>query len=121
MDRDFLDEFPSSPPVPEPGNYITQTWATDFSNHVVNGELIVPPGMYFMMGDNRHNSADSRFWGFVPRANIVGRPLFNYWSFESTQGDYEQTGLGKNLSWMLHVVTHFISDTRWSRTFHVIR
>jgi signal peptidase I len=118
LDRDFLDEFPSMPPVPEPGNFITQTWAADFSNHVVNGEIIVPSGMYFMMGDNRHNSADSRFWGFVPRQNIVGRPLFNYWSFEATDADYKQTGFGHQLSWMLHVATHFISDTRWSRTFH---
>jgi signal peptidase I len=121
LDRDFLDEFPSYVPVPEPGNFITQTWATDFPNHVVNGELIVPPGMYFMMGDNRHNSADSRFWGFVPRQNIIGRPLFNYWSFAATNDDYIKTGVGNKLSWMLHVVTHFISDTRWSRTFHVIK
>ena len=121
MNRDFLDEFPSLPPVPEPGNFITQTWATDYSNHVVDGELVVPPGMYFMMGDNRHNSADSRFWGFVPRQNIIGRPLFNYWSFVRTGNQYLQTGLGARVSWMLHIVTHFISDTRWSRTFHVVR
>jgi signal peptidase I len=120
LNRDFLDEFPSVAPVPEPGNLITQTWATDFSNHVVNGELIVPSGMYFMMGDNRHNSADSRFWGFVPRAKIIGRPLFNYWSFVSPDDEYLQTGLGNRLSWMLHVVTYFVSDTRWSRTFHLI-
>ena len=120
LDREFLDEFPSLPPFPAPGNYITETWAAEFSSHIVNGEIVVPPGMYFMMGDNRHNSADSRFWGFVPRANIVGRPLFNYWSFKSTNSDYEQTGVGHSLSWILHVVTHFISDTRWSRTFHVI-
>ena len=49
---------------------------------------MVPPGKYFMMGDNRHNSLDSRYWGFVPRENIVGRPLFNYWSFKTPEDQY---------------------------------
>ena len=115
--QEFLDEFPSVPPYPQPGG-ATESWAVDFPNHVENGELVVPPGMFFMMGDNRHDSLDSRYWGFVPRANIVGRPLFNYWSFITPESEYEQTGLGNRLSWMVHVVTHFFSDTRWSRTLH---
>jgi signal peptidase I len=119
--NDFLDEFPSVPPDPEPGNLIPESWAVDFPRNVENGDIVVPPGHYFMMGDNRHNSADSRFWGFVPRENIVGRPLLNYWSFESTEEQLEQTGIGNNLAWMGHVALHFFSDTRWSRTLHLIR
>ncbi len=115
----FLDEFPSEPPPAMPG--VPDSWIVDFPNHVVDGDLVVPPGMYFMMGDNRHNSLDSRYWGFVPRQNIVGRPLFNYWSFKSEEPDYEPGSMSKNISWMVHVVTHFISDTRWSRTFHLTR
>jgi signal peptidase I len=117
---DFLDEFPSIPPWPQPGG-ATESWAVDFPNHIVNGDLVVPPGMYFMMGDNRHDSLDSRYWGFVPRANIIGRPLFNYWSFKSSEAEYDQTGLRSDVSRMARVALHFFSDTRWSRTFHLIR
>jgi signal peptidase I len=115
----FLDEFPAEPPPAISG--VPDSWIVDFPNHVVDGDLVVPEGMYFMMGDNRHNSLDSRYWGFVPRQNIVGRPLFNYWSFKSSEENYTQTAMSENIRWMLHVVTHFFSDTRWSRTLHQTR
>ena len=53
-------------------------------NNVVNGEVVVPPNSYFAMGDNRDNSLDSRYWGFVPRENIIGKPLIIYWSYDAT-------------------------------------
>ena len=114
----FLDDFPAVSPAEAPGS--TESWAVNFSNYVHDGDLVVPPGMYFMMGDNRHNSLDSRYWGFVPRANILGRPLFNYWSFKAKEPQLEQTGFGHKLAWFGHVLVHFFSDTRWKRTFHVV-
>lgn len=116
----FLDDFPALPPMPIP-DLTPQSWAVDFHNHIVGDDLVVPPGEYFVMGDNRHNSADSRYWGFVPRANIVGRPLFNYWSFRSNEEDYDQNTLIARVAWMTHIARHLFTDTRWSRTFHVIR
>lgn len=115
---DFLDEFPSVPPYPQPGA-TPEAWAVDFPSHVVNGDLVVPPGKYFMMGDNRHNSLDSRYWGFVPRENIIGRPLFNYWSFETPEN--QPAGIANAMAWMVHVALHFVTDTRWKRTLHVVR
>jgi len=115
----FLDEFPTVPPAMDAS--ATEEWAVDSPSHIANGDLIVPSGKYFMMGDNRHNSLDSRYWGFVPRENIVGRPMFNYWSFLSSEDQLEQTGIGANFAWMAHVALRFIPDTRWSRTFHVVR
>jgi signal peptidase I len=117
--QDFLDEFPSVPPSPDAG--ATEAWAVDFPNTIENGDLVVPPGKYFMMGDHRHNSLDSRYWGFVPRENIVGRPLFNYWSFVTPEDQYEKPGIGNSLAWMRHVALHFITETRWSRTLHPVR
>ena len=114
---EFLDDFPSVPPsdIQE----TAESWDVAFPKYIQNGDLVVPPGHYFMMGDNRHNSLDSRFWGFVPRGNIIGRPLFNYWSFKASEEEYDQTGVGHQFAWMFHVATHFFTDTRWSRTFHV--
>jgi len=116
--NEFLDDFPSVPAGDVPGS--NESWAVQFPTHIQEGDLVVPPGMYFMMGDNRHNSLDSRFWGFVPRENIVGRPLVNYWSFETPESEYEQPGLGHKLVWMGHVALKFFTDTRWKRTFHVV-
>ena len=116
---EFLDEFPSIPPSVD--RNATEGWSVEFPSHIENGDLVVPPGMYFMMGDNRHNSLDSRYWGFVPRENILGRPMFNYWSFKTSEDQYEQTGIGSTLASMGHVALHFFSDTRWSRTLHLIR
>ncbi|MGD0942224.1 MAG: signal peptidase I [Terracidiphilus sp.] len=118
-ESEYLDEFPSIPPAMNAS--ATREWAVDFPNHFENGDLVVPPGKYFMMGDHRHNSLDSRYWGFVPRQNIMGRPLFNYWSFETPDEQYSQTGIGNTLSWMGHVAFHFFTETRWSRTFHLVK
>jgi signal peptidase I len=118
--QDFLDEFPSVPPPAI--SQVPDSWAMiDFPKSLENGDIVVPPGKYFMMGDHRHNSLDSRYWGFVPRENIVGRPLFNYWSFVTPEDQYEQPGIGNTLAWMGHVTLHFFTETRWSRTLHRVK
>jgi signal peptidase I len=70
-----------------------------------------------MMGDNRTNSLDGRYWGLVPRANLIGRPLFVYWSFKTPEDQIEKTSLSDRTGFVLHQLLHFISDTRWDRTF----
>jgi signal peptidase I len=117
-ERAYADEFPSVLPTVEDSHGAVTTWVVDLPNHIENGNLVVPPDKYFMMGDHRHASLDSRFWGLVPRENIVGRPLFNYWSFKTPENQEDKKGLGNQLAWMAHVAIHFFTDTRWSRTFH---
>ncbi len=119
-DQQFLDEFPSVQPPTMP--QVPNSWSmVDFPKSVQNGDLVVPPGHYFMMGDHRHGSLDSRYWGFVPRQNIIGRPLFNYWSFITPDEQYQKTGIDNAVAWMGHVALHFFTETRWSRTLHLVR
>jgi signal peptidase I len=120
-EQTFLDEFPAVMPTPTDTHGAVDTWVVELPSHIENGDLVVPPGKYFMMGDHRHASMDSRFWGFVPRENIMGRPLFNYWSFQTPDDQQEKTGIGNTLAWMGHVVIHFFTDTRWSRTLKPVR
>jgi signal peptidase I len=119
--QNYIDEFPSQLPTVENSLGAVTTWVVDMPNHIENGDLVVPPGKYFMMGDHRHASLDSRFWGFVPRENIIGRPLFNYWSFKTPDDQEDKTGMLEKIAWFGHVALHFFTDTRWTRTLHRIR
>ena len=119
--QSYVDEFPSLLPTTADTHGAVDPWIVELPSHIENGDLVVPPNKFFMMGDHRHGSLDSRFWGFVPRENIMGRPLFNYWSFQTPDDQQDKTGIGNTLAWMGHVALHFFTDTRWSRTLQRVK
>jgi signal peptidase I len=94
---------------------------TSFDVRERYGPVTVPPSQYFMMGDNRDNSQDSRYWGFLPRENIKGRALLIYWSYEAERQDYQDEGAGATIKGLVSVFTHFFTRTRWDRMLHQIR
>jgi signal peptidase I len=107
----YRDNFPGIPgrPLPAPAMDMLK-------NHVLNGEIVVPADHYFAMGDNRDNSEDSRYWGFVPRENIKGKPLLVYWSYEAPTENLVDFRIGH----FVDLAQHFFSKTRWRRTFLLI-
>ena len=115
----YRDDFPAVPPNPEEG--VTATWANELPSHIVDGDLVVPPGKVFAMGDNRTESLDGRYWGFVPRENIVGRPMFVYWSFETPADQINKQSVGERIGFMGHILIHIFDETRWKRTLHLIK
>jgi signal peptidase I len=112
----FRDNFPNSE-----ANFTLLDRGRDMlASNVVNGEVVVPPDSFFAMGDNRDNSLDSRYWGFVPRENIIGKPLIIYWSYNASTESLASSSVTSLLSHFLDLTEHFFTKTRWDRTFRLI-
>jgi signal peptidase I len=109
----YRDNFPSDPNV-----HVVDSALDMLQNHVQNGDVVVPADSVFAMGDNRDSSLDSRYWGFVPRDNIMGKPLIIYWSYDAPTEALASPSIG--LDHLIDLVQHFPTKTRWRRTFRLI-
>lgn len=116
---EYRNSFPAIPPSDEYGVY--PNWIVDMPQYVQGGDLVVPPDHYFAMGDHRGVSLDSRYWGFIPRKNIIGRPMFIYWSFETPEDQYQKTAWSDRILFVGRIIIHFFDETRWQRTFSLVR
>ena len=115
----YRDDFPQT----DSPDYATDAkWWKEMRRLVEDHQLIVPEEQYFVMGDNRDDSQDSRYWGFVPRDNIIGRPLLIYWSSRNLNDDLPGSPtVGDRLYHLAYAVTHLVQMTRWERTFKRVR
>jgi len=114
---DYIDSYRDNFPG-EPNVSVDQRASDMLLNHNVNGEIVVPPNSYFAMGDNRDSSLDSRYWGFVPRDNIIGKPLIVYWSYDAPTDQLNSASI--SLEHVLDLAQNFFTKTRWKRTFMLI-
>lgn len=111
----FVENFPPDGTELFDGR-LNAGWASTLPRYVVNGQLRVPPDHYFVMGDNRGDSYDSRYWGFVPRKNIIGTPLFIYMSIDAPEQVWEPGHIGERLGTYLSILIH-PGEMRWNRLF----
>lgn len=119
--RPFRDNFPDGDRAAE---HLSWKWTEQLDRLTEDGQLIVPEGYYFAMGDNRDESSDSRYWGFVPRENIIGRPLFIYWSIRErpqTEVDVDDEQSNGKLTRLASRISRGWKSMRWNRMFTLIR
>jgi signal peptidase I len=112
-----MDNFPPSNNSYAAESQLTPTWTTELPQYIKDGALEVPPGKYFVMGDNRENSFDSRYWGFVPRDNIIGVPVMIYMSINAPEEVWDPGHISERFETYLSVFIH-PSEVRWKRLFH---
>jgi signal peptidase I len=98
----------------------TPEWWVQLRKLVEDGQLIVPEGNYFVMGDNRDDSYDSRYWGFVPQGNIIGRPLLIYWSVKDEEEAAPAASIAGKMAHLVYAVSHVFQITRWDRTLRLV-
>jgi signal peptidase I len=111
------DNFPEFGPA---GMSEVVAWPDVLRKNMQGDDLVIPSDSYFAMGDNRENSYDSRYWGFVPKANVMGSPLFIAWSLNQDESDFEAKGLGERVTSFLSTAVHFFAITRWNRVLRLV-
>ncbi|WP_353063767.1 signal peptidase I [Tunturibacter psychrotolerans] len=119
----FRDNFPR---LQSPDPEIDSRWWIRMRSLIENNELIIPTGNYFVLGDNRNDSEDSRYWGFVPREAIVGKPLVIYFSLLPHESDDPATltqpdAAAKPSHPRPSKLESVVDFARWSRTFQIVR
>jgi signal peptidase I len=114
----FRDNFPDGGLY---GDKISAKWFLQARKLLEDDELIVPEGSFFVLGDNRDDSYDSRYWGFVPAENIVGRPLLIYWSMDRTASGLAGELPSDRLSSLAHDVTKLVESLRWRRLLRTVQ
>jgi signal peptidase I len=115
----YRDNFPAV--APSEAYNVSPTWQLLMHTYIQGDDIVVPPDNYFGMGDNRDVSLDSRYWGFIPKENVIGRPMFIYWSFTTPPDQYRHTEFSERIGFLAHVVFHFFDETRWRRTFKAVQ
>ena len=116
----YRDNFPAATPPPSDAN-IWDVWRASLPSFIDGEDIVVPPDSYFGMGDHRGVSVDSRFWGFIPKRNVIGRPMFIYWSFDASEEQYSGTSFSDRVGFLAHSIIHFVDETRWRRTLRIVR